>query len=414
MFDRVSVRMYHVGFGDCFLVRFWSGATAFKVLVDCGSITEGAAQVANVAQDVIELCTEEDGDSIIDLVVATHRHKDHVGGFSNPAWGEVSVGEVWMPWTEDPKDQEAIRIRNRQSSLALSLVGGLTDDEPMAGQPDHASSAVSKMRAERGMAINALTNERAMATLHEGFLGDPPRRFLPEPDGFNQIRTFPSAPGLKIHVLGPPRTERAIASMDPPTGKGYFAVLGPGGQAATVPAFGSRWQISAEQFAAEARFDSFRNDDRKKIDENAEQPFGELAAALDSAVNNTSLILLFEVAESFLLFSGDAQWGAWNAMLTDPVARALLKRTTFYKVGHHGSHNATPKEFIEELMPVGGTALFSTCSVRQWPNIPREPLVKAIESKAARHARSDQEAAAAAAGFEVTAGLCIDWEAGLG
>ena len=33
------------------------------------------------------------------------------------------------------------------------------------------------------------------------------------------------------------------------------------------------------------------------------------AAALDNALNNTSLMLMFEVGDQYLLFPGDSQWG---------------------------------------------------------------------------------------------------------
>ncbi|WEZ85489.1 hypothetical protein P6U16_25820 (plasmid) [Rhizobium sp. 32-5/1] len=50
-----------------------------------------------------------------------------------------------------------------------------------------------------------------------------------------------------------------------------------------------------------------------------------------------------------MLFSGDAQrgsWISWSDLSWDVdgkkmTSRDLLGRTVFYKVGHHGSHNAT-------------------------------------------------------------------------
>src|SRR5262249_57670453 len=74
------------------------------------------------------------------------------------------------------------------------------------------------------------------------------------------------------------------------------------------------------------------------------------ALALQSATNNSSGVLAVELGGGdVLLFAGDAQVGNWlswqdrkwpeeNATATGP---ALLARTIFYKVGHHGSHNAT-------------------------------------------------------------------------
>ena len=409
MYDRLSIRMYHVGFGDCFLVRFWKGEDPFTVLFDCGSITEGAAQVTKVADDVITECGKGKVEPRIDLLIATHRHKDHVGGFSNPLWSKVTVGEVWMPWTEDPHDPQATKIRNRQSALALTLTGGAVDDEPLAKPPPR--TVLAQLKAARmGMAMNALTNEKAMATLHSGFLGKPRRRFLPEENTTFQERVLPDAPDLSFHILGPSRSEAVIASMNPPSGKGYLAASDVGIDTDRVPEFGARWQISPEQFAAEARFDSFRDDDRKAIEASAELPFGPLAAALDNAVNNTSLIIMIECGNAMLLFPGDAQWGSWNAVLEEPKGRALLARTTFYKVGHHGSHNATPKEFIDSVMPAGGVALFSTCAVKQWPDIPRAPLVEAIDGKAAKWARSDDETQAKNDGFKVEPDLYVEWD----
>jgi hypothetical protein len=64
-----------------------------------------------------------------------------------------------------------------------------------------------------------------------------------------------------------------------------------------------------------------------------------------------------------LLFPGDAQIGNWLSWKdlswrvsggsgAQEVVRTpdLLKRTVFYKVGHHGSYNATPKKYGLELM----------------------------------------------------------------
>jgi hypothetical protein len=76
-----------------------------------------------------------------------------------------------------------------------------------------------------------------------------------------------------------------------------------------------------------------------------------LALKMSTYINNTSLVLAFElgVGGKVLLFAGDAQRGNWISW-TDAesrdgartvTTRDLLSRTVLYKVGHHGSHNAT-------------------------------------------------------------------------
>ena len=91
---------------------------------------------------------------------------------------------------------------------------------------------------------------------------------------------------------------------------------------------------------------------------------GQLALQLDSDTNNTSLVLAFELSSGgdVLLFPGDAQvgnWLSWESLEWQiPEAAAtrtvksddLLARTVLYKVGHHGSHNATLREKGLELM----------------------------------------------------------------
>ncbi len=101
---------------------------------------------------------------------------------------------------------------------------------------------------------------------------------------------------------------------------------------------------------------------------------GALALNLDSYTNNTSLVIAIELEDSdkVLLFPADAQignWLSWTEAVDDKnpeprlkwqvtkkgkqetvTAGELLKRTVFYKVGHHASHNATARKHGLELM----------------------------------------------------------------
>jgi hypothetical protein len=89
----------------------------------------------------------------------------------------------------------------------------------------------------------------------------------------------------------------------------------------------------------------------------------QLSLQLDSDTNNTSLALAFELpSRRVLLFPGDAQvgnWLSWESLKWRVAAETgtrtigsadLLECTVLYKVGHHGSHNATLREKGLELM----------------------------------------------------------------
>lgn len=89
---------------------------------------------------------------------------------------------------------------------------------------------------------------------------------------------------------------------------------------------------------------------RRRIDGDWLAAAGEFALKLDSDTNNSSLVLAFELPDkTFMLFAADAQVGNWlswhNQKYADGdlelSAKDILNRVRFYKVGHHGSHNAT-------------------------------------------------------------------------
>jgi hypothetical protein len=84
----------------------------------------------------------------------------------------------------------------------------------------------------------------------------------------------------------------------------------------------------------------------RRIDTDWLEAVGPLALDLDNDINNTSLVLAFEMlpSQKVLLFCADAQYGNWKSWTGTPKGKDILRRTVFYKVGHHGSHNATQLE----------------------------------------------------------------------
>ena len=79
----------------------------------------------------------------------------------------------------------------------------------------------------------------------------------------------------------------------------------------------------------------------------------ELVRFVDRALNNTSVIIGFEIGDQKLLFPGDAQIENWQYLLDaatkDPTLKKFLQSTTVYKVGHHGSRNATPRSLWRDF-----------------------------------------------------------------
>jgi beta-lactamase superfamily II metal-dependent hydrolase len=384
---QVTIRMYNVGFGDAFLVLIPDENQQRRILFDCGSI-EAAPGVAmsRVVDRIVRDVTDADGVPRIDVVIATHRHKDHVSGFGQAAWADVEVKEVWMPWTEHPTDAEARRIREIQSRLALTLDITLT-------MKAAALNAVQKKELSRYQDIvsNALmlSNDKAMKTLHSGFSGNPTRYFIPEKSGRTRTFETDALPSVKVHVMGPSRERDVVRDMDPPKGESFFRLHGVVAEQTGAPPAPFPHEIRHE---TRGIGEPVSQGDLEEIQRAGSLSDLAVAVALDKAVNGTSLMLMLEVAGTYLLFPGDAQWGTWNAAMQDPEWRELLRRVSFYKIGHHGSHNATPKDFVEALIPADMYAMASTLTREIWPDIPRLPLLTRLGDKKAHVARSDQEA----------------------
>lgn len=385
----VVVRMYNVGFGDAFLVLLPDGKEQRRILFDCGSIQSAPGiEMNDLVDRIVADVTDPDGVPRIDVVVGTHRHKDHVSGFGAAPWADVHVKEVWMPWTEDPSDSDARSIRDVQSKLAVGLDAVLTARAKTLGAAER--EALGRYHDIVGNALT-LTNDKEMRTLHSGFQGGAKRRFLPtktdEGKKSRDARTFTTAalPGVTVHVLGPSRSRDLIRDMDPPKGESFLRLRG---------ALDTRSGRPPAPFPGEAPYKNrgggLTADDLREIQSAGSASELAVAVALDKAVNGTSLMLILEVAGTYLLFPGDAQWGTWNAAMEDPEWREMLERVSFYKVGHHGSHNATPRSFVAAVAADGLCCMASTLTRKIWPEIPRGPLLSALAAKKANIARSDQ------------------------
>jgi len=338
----VRVRMYQVGFGDCFLLSFeYAGQEpARHVLIDFGSRQLAAGLDLSGIAD--EINTHTGGGP--DVVVLTHRHQDHMSGFGGGGTDAVVGGWkprlVIRPWTEDPASPADDKGPGGPGPGGAGLRAGLDQGRAFAGALSRAIVASARgLRADvRQLALAQLANQAAIDRLNAWSAeGRGVYVFYGQPLALDAV-----VPGVQVRVIGPPTlSQHKPVATERATNKEYWQLY-QGLGIPSVPAPGAEDAVGVdERLIGPARW----------LVERLQGPqlrsLLRIVTALDHAMNNTSVILLIQAGDRRLLFCGDAQIENWEYALSfapdhDQV-RDLLREVDLYKVGHHGSRNATPR-----------------------------------------------------------------------
>jgi hypothetical protein len=355
---KVTIRMYNVGFGDCFLLTFHYTApmTDQHILIDFGTVA-GKADMRGIANDIRRVCGGK-----LYAVIATHRHRDHISGFSD-AGGKQSSGAiiascnpevVLQPWTENPDaDSDAtsapLLARKQKASdrklfmASLNAMGSFAESAEkyamgLRGAAGRATS-LEKLAANNTKNIEAVMNLRKMGKRKPRFLQ------FNSPSGLENKRLLP---GVKVHVLGPPSLkDQNIKKYAKKSDEYWIACKYWGFQESAAGLIAAK-----DIFPKQPRYDKRSTPIHtrwfaQRADAALKSSALGIVSVLDNFLNNTSLILLFEVRGQKLLFPGDAQLENWAWALEQKGVKDLLKDVNVYKVGHHGSRNATPKTLWE-------------------------------------------------------------------
>ena len=377
--DQIRVRMYRTGIGECFLLTFPRLGVPSHMLINCGMLmgTPGAEErMRNVARDI-----QNETSGGLDVLVATHPHWDKVSGFvqAKSVFDDMSVGQVWLGWTEDPNDPQAEMLR-RKRGMSGSKTASAIEYVRTIGQ------RVYYCRGGEGpLALSGVAGVRVF------FLGPPP---------------FDADPG---------RAQSAIEAT----------------RSVTASPFSESYRISREAAKNHPDFavyfgktglsnrDSSEDAGWRQIGVRSLTSIPRLSLGNPQTVNDTSVAFAIELVvprreSKVLLFPGDAQlasWFSWHGHRwppgsgpNDPQAitcRQLLERTVLYKVSHYGSRNGTPRQFGLEMMTnpelVAMLAVDRPVAERRRWQLPAPEILAALDRKTrGRVIRSDLDSGVAA------------------
>ncbi len=402
----IRVRMYRVGFGDFFLLSLRKDTKVEHILIDCGV----HAKPTNSIADAIEQL-RVDTNGKIALIIMTHRHADHISGFASGAttFRQFTVGQVWMPWFENRSDPKAIRFQANLAAVATKL------QLAFAARADRGDDQFLSMAENITGTLDIAgisSNDVALETLHSGFAdGKTKVQYLTAGDAPELPPSLVDV-GLVAQILGPPSDPALISQMD---GKAHQylteldAAIDAESGTMSGPIFDADFEGDPGGFDAADLGTGGLPRIEKAIADAQPDVVRAIAAQADNTVNNQSVVVLFTFNGKKLLFAGDAQWGNWQNFLfggalgapghtkLTPEAIDILKSIDFYKVGHHGSTNATPIDALEAMrngiVAMCSTAVGAYGKVANKSEVPRIPLMEALAKKTdGKLARSDQVA----------------------
>jgi hypothetical protein len=318
----LTIRAYNVLFGDCILISWDEADGEHHAWVDFGNFHNDKNEVFGIVyKDVLPRT-----DGLLDLVVVTHRHLDHMEGFftlRKKFKKEFEIDRLWHAHvTKSTDDIFELADKTMRSMLPVSaldgegVLGRVYRNNHYIGTKDRMDGILEDFPGRH----HAIHREVDPATVL--------------PDGMRRLQVEIIAPERNSKTYFEP-LEQGLASRQ--ALERYFgeaqrkaAADAPAASGAAGPAPGPVDSDHVSPLEGLADFERLRRRLRTG-------GLGVLAA-VDRTRNNTSIVLRLTYGRTRVLLTGDAEEKSWSVMRDNGAEFS----STAVKVGHHGSINASP------------------------------------------------------------------------
>lgn len=338
----IKIRAYNVRFGDCILVSIPRAGGEKHILFDFGN-SPAQVKAKGGTNDVFEPIAEDIRDrtkKVLDLVVMSHEHLDHMEGFysERSIFDGIKVKRVWMSLMSDPtyyKRFPDAKKEKRAKKALLEMVERWKTSGALSLIPRDVQTVIANNN------VLDLSNQQRIDYLR----GLGPVAYLSRTEK-KGAKDHGLGAGVKVEILAPEKDASTYYTKLPGKPLGLGARL----DRATM-AIGHTPRRSSRRTLP--RPPHMPADEFERLKEEISQIDLEALFAIDKAANNTSLVVRLTANGRVLLFTGDAEEESWAQI----EKRKLLGPVDLLKIAHHGSINgipfAGPNSVLERLLKKG-------------------------------------------------------------